>query len=43
MSIDASAMSMMEDWFFEFIEEGLSEEDAAEAVRERYEQMGDSQ
>ena len=35
MSIDASAMSMMEDWFFEFIEEGLSEEDAAQAAWEK--------
>jgi hypothetical protein len=43
MSIDPSVLSMLEDWFFGFIEEGMSEEDAAEAVWERYEQMGDGQ
>ena len=39
MSIEAGVMSMMEDWLIEFLEEGLSEEDAEQAVWERYDQI----
>ena len=37
MSLDTAILSMLEDWFDEFLAEGLSEEQAAKKVQEKFE------
>ena len=37
MSLDTAVLSMLEDWYEEFIAEGLSEEQAAKKVQEKFE------
>lgn len=38
MSLDTAVLSMMEDWFEEFLAEGLSEKQAAIKVQEKFEE-----
>jgi|TARA_R110002020_G_scaffold21995_3_gene74450 hypothetical protein len=37
MSLDTAVLSMLEDWYDEFLAEGLSEEQAAKKVQEKFE------
>ena len=37
MSLDTAILSMLEDWYDEFLAEGLSEEQGAKKVQEKFE------
>ena len=40
MSLDHQLMAMIEGWYEEFLEEGCSEEEAANKAQEKFEEQG---